>query len=348
MVPSRLSDSERAHLLDSSLAGSSRPFPVYDELSYDDFLPNLDALRAYADQVVPVADTSAREFSEFERSDRPLGDVLDLWEQGDGKSLYVKDWHLIAELCERGGAAKDVYEPPACFLDDWLSPPFSLFSAGEMPASLADFRFVYLGPGGTFTPLHRDVYGSYSWSANVVGRKVWWLFPPGTETQLQEGSGLMFDVRGTEKEQLGVKIVQEEGEVIFVPSGWHHQVVNIDFEMTLANDRVKEAIEDVQADIKARLGNSTLPDGTLEWEAEWAAEVEGLLARDAGWGWEGFWACILGNMKRPPASPDLSPSEAERNGFIREVLDCFKSTREYTLLPRARETVREIEALLAP
>lgn len=98
-----------------------------------------------------------------------------------------------------------------------------------MPASLADFRFVYLGPGGTFTPLHRDVYGSYSWSANVVGRKVWWLFPPGTETQLREGSGLMFDVRGTEKEQLGVKIVQEEGEVIFVPSGWHHQVVNIDF-----------------------------------------------------------------------------------------------------------------------
>lgn len=68
-------------------------------------------------------------------------------------------------------------------------------------------------------------------------------------------------------------------------------------EMTLANERVKEAIEDVQADIKARLGDSRLPDGTLEWEAEWAAEVEGLLARDAGWGWEGFWTCILGNMK---------------------------------------------------
>lgn len=98
-----------------------------------------------------------------------------------------------------------------------------------MPASLADFHFVYLGPGGTFTPLHRDVYGSYSWSANVVGRKVWWLFPPGSERQLREGSGLMFDVRGSEREKLGVKILQEEGEVIFVPSGWHHQVVNIDF-----------------------------------------------------------------------------------------------------------------------
>lgn len=82
--------------------------------------PNLGALRAYADQVVPVADTAAREFSEFERTDRPLGEVLDLWDRGDGKSLYVKDWHLIAELCERGGAARDVYGPPGCFLGMFL------------------------------------------------------------------------------------------------------------------------------------------------------------------------------------------------------------------------------------
>lgn len=70
---------------------------------------------------MPVADTAAREFSEFERTDRPLGEVLDLWERGEGSSLYVKDWHLIAELCERGGAAKDVYEPPACFLGKYHS-----------------------------------------------------------------------------------------------------------------------------------------------------------------------------------------------------------------------------------
>lgn len=43
MVPSRLSDSERTHLLDTSLAGPSRPFPVYDELSYGDFLVSYDA-----------------------------------------------------------------------------------------------------------------------------------------------------------------------------------------------------------------------------------------------------------------------------------------------------------------
>jgi hypothetical protein len=83
---------------------------------------------------------------------------------------------------------------------------------------------VYTGPAGTFTPLHRDVYGSYSWSANVVGRKLWWLFPPGTEPRDKHGD-LEFDVRDAK----ALKVVQEEGEVIFVPSGWHHQVLNLDF-----------------------------------------------------------------------------------------------------------------------
>lgn len=116
--------------------------------------------------------------------------------------------------------------------DDWLSPPFDGVDAAQPASSTstADFRFVYMGPAGTFTPLHRDVYGSYSWSANVVGRKVWWLFPPGVEKELVDEHGnLLFDVRGHPGAGRGIKILQQEGEVIFVPSGWHHQVVNVDF-----------------------------------------------------------------------------------------------------------------------
>lgn len=78
--------------------------------------PNFSALREYQDQVVPVADTSIPEYSEFRRSERRLGDVLDLWEEGkeEGKGLYVKDWHLLAELEKAGRWAGDVYEVPAC------------------------------------------------------------------------------------------------------------------------------------------------------------------------------------------------------------------------------------------
>lgn len=39
---------------------------------------------------MPVADTLTREFSEFQRDERPLGEVLDIWERGEGEGLYVK------------------------------------------------------------------------------------------------------------------------------------------------------------------------------------------------------------------------------------------------------------------
>jgi hypothetical protein len=77
--------------------------------------PNLAALRTYGGQVVPVADTARREFSEFRRLERPLSEVLDLWEQGDGEGLYVKDWHLLAEVEEQGRHAGEIYEVVECF-----------------------------------------------------------------------------------------------------------------------------------------------------------------------------------------------------------------------------------------
>jgi hypothetical protein len=42
---------------------------------------------------------------------------------------------------------------------------------GQEVAEVADYRFVYLGPAGSWTPLHSDVLRSHSWSANVAGRK---------------------------------------------------------------------------------------------------------------------------------------------------------------------------------
>jgi hypothetical protein len=91
--------------------------------------PNFQALRKYADQVVPVADTFQPEFSEFKRTERRLGEVLDLWECGQedemgenstgsrarGEGLYVKDWHLLAEIEESGQGAGEVYQVPPCF-----------------------------------------------------------------------------------------------------------------------------------------------------------------------------------------------------------------------------------------
>ena len=73
-----------------------------------------------------------------------------------------------------------------------------------------DFRFCYAGPPGTFSPLHRDVYASYSWSANIVGRKKWWLFPPDRLHQVKKTNGeLVFDVRENLDEGGGIVITQQ-------------------------------------------------------------------------------------------------------------------------------------------
>lgn len=48
---------------------------------------------------------------------------------------------------------------------------------------------MYLGPAGTWTPLHSDVLRSHSWSANVCGRKRWLLLPPQHTHMLYDRTG---------------------------------------------------------------------------------------------------------------------------------------------------------------
>lgn len=66
-----------------------------------------------------------------------------------------------AETCSAAPSADQPQPPP--------QPPATFVS---------DYRFCYLGPAGTWTPLHSDVLRSYSWSANVCGRKRWLLLHP--------------------------------------------------------------------------------------------------------------------------------------------------------------------------
>ena len=58
-------------------------------------------------------------------------------------------------------------------------------------------RFCYVGPRGSWTPLHRDVLHSFSWSCNLSGRKLWIMYPPEEDAALRNNRGdLPWDVTG--------------------------------------------------------------------------------------------------------------------------------------------------------
>ncbi|XP_019243640.1 PREDICTED: jmjC domain-containing protein 4 isoform X2 [Nicotiana attenuata] len=190
---------------------------------------------------VQVADCGTREFTDQKRIEMTVSEFVDHWlhlssaDNGDnsdsgvaGRSLlYLKDWHFVKEYPEY-----IAYRTPLDFSDDWLNFYLDKFRMHNDPdtyserneISCSDYRFVYMGAKGTWTPLHADVFRSYSWSANVCGKKQW--------NMKSTVYNIFADVSqskfpGFEK-AIWWECTQEENEVIFVPSGWYHQVHNLE------------------------------------------------------------------------------------------------------------------------
>ncbi|XP_037068213.1 2-oxoglutarate and iron-dependent oxygenase JMJD4-like isoform X2 [Pollicipes pollicipes] len=201
---------------------------------------------------VPVANCSEKYFDSQPKAELKLKEYLQYMKQKDRQdTLYLKDWHFHAAQRLQQPADPPVYRTPCLFASDWLNEFWE-----EQPELRDDFRFVYVGVAGTWTPFHADVFRSFSWSANVCGRKRWILLPPGEEEKLRSLSQLPFDVAGVlgaespsaavssatlpagvsvarlqpKTSPGGVRyfdVIQEAGEVMFVPSDWHHQVWNL-------------------------------------------------------------------------------------------------------------------------
>ncbi|KAK0562638.1 hypothetical protein OC844_002612 [Tilletia horrida] len=194
---------------------------------------------------------------------------------GQEGAVYIKDYHLFRQ--ERQLARKrqsmaipsdaennmsraepqspqQLYEPPFPFRDDWMNN-IREAKDGEEPD---DFAFCYAGSAGSSTNLHRDVYTSYSWSTNVVGRKRWRLFPPSCVSMLRRKwwnqrryarhnvklnanlgplpvseppTTKAFRTYAHQSSQAAATIWMSDtpkaGETIFVPSNWYHEVLNL-------------------------------------------------------------------------------------------------------------------------
>ncbi|XP_049548391.1 2-oxoglutarate and iron-dependent oxygenase JMJD4 homolog [Anopheles darlingi] len=173
---------------------------------------------------VPIADCAKQHYNAHEKTEMKLYDFLDSWTDHQDTEVrsryYLKDWHLRSAIPEY-----EFYKTPPFFASDWLNE--YLLDRGT-----DDYRFVYMGPAGTWTAFHADVFGSFSWSVNIFGEKLWYLLAPGEEVKLRDGlKSLPFRVTEDELQNAGVQyytVKQQPGEAIFVPTGWYHQVLNIE------------------------------------------------------------------------------------------------------------------------
>ncbi|KAF3642436.1 hypothetical protein T459_33420 [Capsicum annuum] len=204
---------------------------------------------------VQVADCGTREFTDQKRIEMTVAEFVDHWlrvsaaDKGNdsnggaavGCLLYLKDWHFVKEYPEY-----NAYRTPMDFSDDWLNFYLDKFRMHNDPdtyserneISCSDYRFVYMGSKGTWTPLHADVFRSYSWSANVCGKKQWYFLSPSQHRLVFDRNmkssvyNIFADVSQSKfpefEKSIWWECTQEENEVIFVPSGWYHQVHNLE------------------------------------------------------------------------------------------------------------------------
>ncbi|MBA0862603.1 hypothetical protein Goshw_010642 [Gossypium schwendimanii] len=205
---------------------------------------------------VQVADCDTREFTDQKRIEMSVSEFVNHWLQGskenhdvNGKSvLYLKDWHFVKEYPEY-----QAYITPLFFTDDWLNLYLDKYHMHDdldadrvsNDISCSDYRFVYMGAKGSWTPLHADVFRSYSWSANVCGKKKWLFLPP-QQFNLLNMKNTVYNIFDdiSETEFPGFK--KEQNEIIFVPSGWYHQVHNL-WDLLLRDYKeAKEYIEDIK------------------------------------------------------------------------------------------------------
>nr|CAB3257713.1 jmjC domain-containing protein 4-like [Phallusia mammillata] len=197
----------------------------------DESKPKLDFLsKTFGAAQVPVANCRKSEYGSQPKQTWTVEQFITYWknychaekETCNTECHYLKDWHFTSDFPDY-----QAYFTPTFFSSDWLNEACDAkcFDCDE------DFRFVYMGPKGSWTPFHADVYRSFSWSANICGRKKWIFCRCGFEEKHRDKFGnLPFDVTEISKEHPDdfIEIFQEAGEVIFVPSGWHHQVHNLE------------------------------------------------------------------------------------------------------------------------
>ncbi|KAJ0089343.1 hypothetical protein Patl1_32796 [Pistacia atlantica] len=162
------------------------------------------------------------------------------------------------------------YEVPMYFQEDLFS-----VLGNERP----DYRWVIIGPAGSGSSFHIDPNSTSAWNAIIKGSKKWVLFPPDVVPPgvhpSPDGSEVACPVSiiewfmnfyGATKnwKKRPIECICKAGEVIFVPNGWWHLVINLEESIAITQNYVSRRNLLNVLDFLKRPNASTLVSGTRD------------------------------------------------------------------------------------
>ena len=130
---------------------------------------------------------------------------------------------------------------------------FSLLGESRRP----DYRWIIVGPKRSGSSFHIDPNCTHAWNVPVVGRKLWIFYPPGVnppgvfpsangdDVAMPISIGEWFltyweehckrrDSPLTPQSERPLECTVSPGEILFVPHGWWHSVLNLDDGLSVA------------------------------------------------------------------------------------------------------------------
>lgn len=158
----------------------------------------------------------------------------------DDQALYIFD----AEFARKAPQLDAAYTVPRFFPEDLFD-----VLGGQRP----DFRWFIAGPPRSGSSFHKDPNATSAWNAAVRGRKKWIFFPPDATppgiTPTADGANVTaplsvmewfvnFYDRDMITRSAALETVVQPGELIFVPRGWWHCVLNLDLSIAITQNFV--------------------------------------------------------------------------------------------------------------
>lgn len=165
----------------------------------------------------------------------------------DESALYLFD----KKFAEKMNLTVGKHEGAAYWKPDCFGPDLFEVLESERPAH----RWLIIGPARSGSTFHKDPNGTSAWNAIIEGAKYWIMFPPTVDvpgvyvsadqsevtSPLSIAEWLLEFHEEARKLPECVEGICKAGEILHVPSGWWHLVVNVEDGIALTQNFVPKS-----------------------------------------------------------------------------------------------------------